>query len=202
MYAQYGAVVSTIAIEIVVTTVIVNFFATLMGVGHRIRDNFPIRWFYTGMVCYFVTCLQCAFQVTLTMQEFIHFTDWVVGHAHLVMFGVFGFWILGMIAELWPRLHYRPWHSQKMVGAHYWLTVIGLTLMFIDLTAVGLVQGYSWRSLAPWADSVIASIPFWHVRLVSGLMIFVGQLLLFYNMWMTARPRAVVPIEEAVAHAA
>ena len=30
--------------------------------------NLPIRWFYTGMVFYFLTCLQCALQVTLTFQ--------------------------------------------------------------------------------------------------------------------------------------
>ena len=44
------------------------------------------------MIFYFLTCLQCALQVTLTFQKMIHFTDWVVGHAHLVMFGVFSMW--------------------------------------------------------------------------------------------------------------
>jgi cytochrome c oxidase cbb3-type subunit 1 len=48
-----------------------------------------------GMVNYFITCLQCAFQTTLTFQKIIHFTDWVVGHAHLVMLGVFAFWLIG-----------------------------------------------------------------------------------------------------------
>ena len=66
--------------------------------------NLPIRWFYTGMVFYFITCLQCALQVTLTFQTLIHFTDWVVGHAHLVMFGVFSMWLLGIMTYLFPRL--------------------------------------------------------------------------------------------------
>ena len=56
------------------------------------------------MVFYFLTCLQCAMQVTLTFQELIHFTDWVVGHAHLVMFGVFSLWLLGIMTYLFPRL--------------------------------------------------------------------------------------------------
>ena len=59
------------------------------------------------MILYFVTCLQCAFQTTLTLQEIIHFTDWVPGHAHLVMLGVFAFWIIGITTWLWPR-HRRP----------------------------------------------------------------------------------------------
>ena len=78
MFLQYGAVVATVAVELVVTTVIINFFGSLRGHGDFLRTSLPIRWFYTGMVFYFTTCLQCAFQVTLTFQKIIHFTDWVV----------------------------------------------------------------------------------------------------------------------------
>lgn len=187
MYAQYSAVVATIAIEITVATVIVNFFGTLFGRTDMVRSSLAIRWFYTGMVLYFITCLQCAFQVTLTFQEIIHFTDWVVGHAHLVMFGVFGFWIMGFIHYLWPRVVGREWHSARLNTWHYWLTLIGLGLMFVDLTAVGLVQGFTWKSLAHWADSINFSMPFWMARTLFGLMIIVGQVILFYNMWMTAK---------------
>jgi cytochrome c oxidase cbb3-type subunit 1 len=49
MYAQYGAVISTIAVEIVVFTVIVNFFMTLRGSGDMLRTNMSLRWFYAGM---------------------------------------------------------------------------------------------------------------------------------------------------------
>jgi cytochrome c oxidase cbb3-type subunit 1 len=81
MFLQYGAVISTISIEFVVTTVIVNFFVTVWGKGEEVRKNIPLRWFYVGMINYFITCLQCAFQTTLTFQKLIHFTDWVVSHA-------------------------------------------------------------------------------------------------------------------------
>lgn len=190
MYAQYSAVVATIAIEIVVTTVIVNFVGTLYGRSDAVRSSLPIRWFYAGMLNYFITCLQCAFQVTLTFQEIIHFTDWVVGHAHLVMFGVFGFWIMGMVVELWPRVVLRPWYSRRYLTWHFWLTVAGLGFMVIDLTAAGVMQGFLWRSLAHWGDSVVASIPFWWARTIAGLLIIFGQGFLFYNMWMTARQPA------------
>ena len=63
--------------------------------------------------------------MTLTFQKIIHFTDWVVGHAHMVMFGVFGFWIMGIFVELWPRAVGRPWASPRLLTAHYWLTLVG-----------------------------------------------------------------------------
>jgi cytochrome c oxidase cbb3-type subunit I len=196
MYAQYGAMMSTIAIEVVVFTVIVNFFMTLRGRGNLLRTNLSVRWFFVGMVFYFITCLQCAFQTTLVFQQIIHFTDWVVGHAHLVMFGVFTFWLLGAVVHLWPKLVGREWWSPALNSWNFWLSTIGLVLMFIDLTAAGLVQGFLWRDLAQWEKSIAASIPFWHARSIAGTMIAAGQLLQAYNMWMTARAQPIASTEE------
>jgi cytochrome c oxidase cbb3-type subunit 1 len=190
MYAQYGAVMSTIAVEIVVFTVIVNFFMTLRGRGNLLRTNLAVRWFFVGMVLYFITCLQCAFQTTLTFQRIIHFTDWVVAHAHLVMFGVFGFWLIGGIVHLWPKVVGRDWWSPALNSWNFWLSTIGLTLMFVDLTAAGVVQGFLWRDLAQWEKSILASMPFWHARSIAGTLIAAGQLLQAYNLWMTARAPA------------
>jgi cytochrome c oxidase cbb3-type subunit 1 len=187
MYAQYGAIVATIAVEIVVLTVVVNFFGTLHGRSDAVRGNLAVRWFFTGIVMYAITCFQCAFQVTLTFQKIIHFTDWVVGHAHMVMFGVFGFWIMGVFIELWPRAWGRPWVSPQSLTIHYWFTLIGLALMVVDLTAAGLVQGFSWASLDHWGVSVVASMPFWWTRTVAGLIIIAGQVPFFYALWATAR---------------
>jgi cytochrome c oxidase cbb3-type subunit I len=197
MYAQYGAVMSTIAVEVVVFTVIVNFFMTLRGRGNLLRTSLPVRWFFVGMTLYFVTCLQCAFQTTLTFQRIIHFTDWVVGHAHLVMFGVFGFWLIGGITYLWPKLVGRDWWSPALNSWNFWLSTIGLVLMFLDLTAAGLVQGFLWRDLAQWEKSLVASMPFWHVRSIGGTMIAAGQLLQAFNMWNTARAIQATPTPTA-----
>lgn len=57
-FLEYGAIVSTVAVEFVVTTVIINFFGTIWGSGRVIVTNLPLRWFYTGMVLYFITCAQ------------------------------------------------------------------------------------------------------------------------------------------------
>lgn len=195
MFLQYGAVIATIAVELVVTTVIVNFFATLWGSGRQIITNLPVRWFYTGMVLYFITCLQCAMQVTLTFQALIHFSDWVVGHAHLVMFGVFTLWLMGIMTYLFPRLLHRPWYSRALCEWHYWLSVGGIVVMFTDLTLAGVFQGYWWGSLQPWEVSVDYSQPFWIVRVFAGLAMFAGQLCFVYNLYRTWRG----PATESVA---
>ncbi|MEZ6060809.1 MAG: cbb3-type cytochrome c oxidase subunit I [Planctomycetaceae bacterium] len=185
MFLQYGAVVSTIAVELVVTTVVINFFGTIWGAFSTVKTNLPIRWFYTGMVFYFLTCLQCAFQVTLTFQKIIHFSDWVVGHAHLVMFGVFSMWIMGVMTYLFPRMLNRNWYSAKACEWHFWLSTIGVLVMAGDLTLLGVFQGWSWAALEPWDASVDFSYPFWVLRALAGLCMFSGLLVFLWNIWKT-----------------
>jgi cytochrome c oxidase cbb3-type subunit 1 len=148
------------------------------------------------MVLYFVTCFQCALQVTMTFQQLIHFTDWVVGHAHLVMFGVFSQWLLGIMTYLIPRLTGKAWHSRTLCEWHYWLSAVGIVVMFLDLTMAGLFQGWSWASMQPWDHSTQVSQPFWIVRIFAGLAMFGGQLVFTYNIYRTLRGQQPEPVEE------
>ncbi len=189
MFLQYGSVISTIAVEMVVTTVIINFFGTIAGKSEAFWKNLPIRWFYTGMVFYFLTCLQCALQVTLTFQKLIHFTDWVVGHAHLVMFGVFSMWLFGIMTYLFPRLLGRTWASESLCEWHFWLSAGGVLVMSSDLILAGVFQGYWWAALFPWDVSISGSQPFWLVRLFAGLAMAAGLVCFLVNIAWTATAR-------------
>ena len=186
-YVEFGAITTTIAIEVVVTTVVVNFFMTLRGRWDALRTNMSIRWFYAGAIMYFITCFQCAFQVTWLFQKIIHFTDWVVGHAHMIMFGTFTFWLFGTIDWLWPRMTRRAWYSNALRGWHFWLSVVGIVIMFTDLTAAGLIHGFMQRDLNPWTDIIAAEVPFWWFRTAAGGLMVIGLLCLLYNMRMTLK---------------
>jgi cytochrome c oxidase cbb3-type subunit 1 len=121
----------------------------------------------------------------LTFQKVIHFTDWVVGHAHLVMFGVFSMWIFGFMTYLMPRLFGRAWYSAKLLEVHFWCSAAGVFIMFLDLTLSGMFQGYSWAALLPWQDMLGFSQPFWITRIFAGLIMFAGFLCFLYNIFMT-----------------
>jgi cytochrome c oxidase cbb3-type subunit 1 len=101
------------------------------------------------------------------------------------MFGVFSFWIFGTMTYLFPRLLGRSWWSTRLCECHYWFSMLGLLVMFVDLTIVGVLQGFSWSTLRPWDDSVRLSIPYWGVRLVAGLAIIAGQICFFVNIYKT-----------------
>ncbi len=195
MFAQYSAVISTIAVEIVVATVIINFFMTWKGSEGTLQRSIPIRWFWVGALCYAITCLQCAFQVTLTFQQVIHFTDWVVAHAHLVMFGVFSFWIFGMIEHLWPKLTGNEWWSSGLRRWSFWCTSLGLLVMFVTLTAGGLIEGFMAMNLVPRETILTTMQPYWLVRSLSGVSIMVGVGALLTNMVLTARIRRAAHVD-------
>ncbi len=188
MFIQYASVVASVGIHVVVYTVAYNFVATLRGNGSKLLSSIPLRFFYLGIFNYLLTCMQCAIQVTMSAQQIIHFSDWVVGHAHLVMFGVFGFWILGYMAYLWPKMYGRPlpW---KLASWAFWLCGAGNFIMWVDLLAGGLVQGYLWRlPQVPWIESVIASRPFWLTRTFTGIAIYTGLVLFIIAIYRTAHP--------------
>lgn len=186
-YVEFGAISTTIAIEVVVTTVVVNFFMTLKGNYSSLRTSIPIRWFYVGAIFYFITCLQCSFHTTWRFQKIIHFTDWVPGHAHMIMFGTFSFWIFGVVDWLWPRVTGRSWYSNSLRSWHFWLSTVGIASMFVTLTASGLVAGFMQRELNPWVDILDMSLPFWYARTFTGGLMILGLLCGLYNMYKTAR---------------
>jgi cbb3-type cytochrome oxidase subunit 1 len=103
------------------------------------------------------------------------------------MFGTFGFWLIGITTDLWPRVVGRKnWWSPALHEAVFWMCTIGLASMFVGLTSAGLVEGYLWKGLAPWEVSLQSVRLIWLFRTATGLLMFVGVLLFAFNMYMTA----------------
>lgn len=189
MWAQYASVVASVGMHVVVYTVVFNVFATIASNWRSLLESTTVKFIFMGALIYLATCIQCAIHVTLSVQEVIHFTDWVVGHSHLILFGTFGFWIFAWFYYLMPRILGTPIFSEKLAIWQFWLGAIGIWLMGIDLGVAGLIQGELWRKLAPFIDSVEASVPYWWVRMFAGVMIFVSVMLFLINFVMTWRER-------------
>ena len=189
LWSQYAAIVASIGIHVVVYTVIFNYFATMQGEYKKIVSSIPVRFIAVGSICYLLTCIQCAIQVTMSAQEIIHFTDWVPGHAHLVLFGTFSFWLYAWIYYLWPRLFKTELYSRSMCEWHFWLATIGVIVMWVDLLAAGVMQGYMWKNLVPFINTVEATKPFWWTRALAGTCILVSEFIFIVNIFLTWKYR-------------
>ena len=187
----------------VAATLIINFIATTRGAAFKVRSSVANRWLGAGMFCYLIVGIQGALLGSPVFQDVVRFSDWVIAHSHLVMFGALGFWMLGIMTHLMPRLlGARCWWSNTLNAWHFWLSCIGLLLMVTALIVAGWRQGTMWRDPIPWAQTVLSTAPFWLLRTVAGLVMIVAQLLFVWNMLMTAvdRPTRSSDVERREPH--
>ncbi|WP_084080387.1 cbb3-type cytochrome c oxidase subunit I [Edaphobacter aggregans] len=181
MSAQRGAIIASIYLGLTVTLVVTNLLLSLRGSSDKVGGNVPLRFVWFGVVAYLLVSLQGSMQSIMPVNRFIHFSDWVIGHSHLAMIGFASFIAAGALAHVWSSLPGARYNVEAISWA-YWLLAIGLSLMVIDLTAAGLVEGQLWVSRAPWIDSVRAMYPYWLTRTISGIPILAGFLLFWIGL--------------------
>jgi cytochrome c oxidase cbb3-type subunit I/II len=181
MSAQRGAIIASIYLGLDVTLVVINLLLSLRGSSDKVGANVPLRFVWFGVVAYLLVSLQGSLQSLMSVNRFIHFSDWVIGHSHLAMIGFASFISAGALAHVWSTLP-GVRYNERAIGWAYWLLVIGLSLMVIDLTAAGLVEGQLWVSRAPWIDSVRSMYPYWLTRTISGIPIIAGFLLFWIGL--------------------
>ncbi len=185
-WVQSLSVPITAILFVVVVTVVYNWMKTLQGKWYLIPKSPALAFIVTGIFAYMLTCTQGPFHTFLTIQKVIHFTDWVVAHAHLAVFGTFTYFNIGSLMYIWPKVTGKTWYNESLNWNAYWLMTIGFYMFyFIPLTASGLIAGYMWVAGLPFAESVVMSVPFWMFRLVSGVLIVTGFGLISYNFYKT-----------------
>ena len=185
MPAQVGAVAASGLLGVSVLIVVTNLFLSMRGSGLLPRDP-ALRFVGTSTFFYLVVSVQGASQAQMSINQSIHFTDWVVGHSHLAMLGFASFAAAGGLIHAWQRLPDVRYNA-RAIDAGYWLVTIGVVVMFADLTVAGLLQGSMWRSGAPWLESVVASAPYWLVRVMAGISVAAGFTALLLGL--TTGPR-------------
>jgi cbb3-type cytochrome oxidase subunit 1 len=168
----------------------------MKGKWGMIAGNLPLRFFITGMWFYLLTCFTGPFQATRWINWYLHFTHWVVGHAHFALLGTFGFVAWGGIYYCVPRVTGKQWYSRRLANAHYWLSLVGTLIMITALTVAGLYQAAAWEegTVLYRAGGYVLG-PFLLGRAFSGVLIVLGQVLFVYNVLKTVFGTE-APIEE------
>ena len=195
MEAQKGAVVASVYLGADVILVVTNLLLSLRGRSATVAADTPLRFVWVGTVAYLIVSLQGSAQAIMPVNRFVHFSDWVIGHSHLAMIGFASFMALGGLLHAW-RMTPGCRYNRRLASWAFWLLVLGLGGMFLDLTAAGLVQGQLWQCELPWMDSVRASAPFWWARSVTGFVLLAG----FLCVWASVTTGPVVfpgPLSDA-----
>jgi cytochrome c oxidase cbb3-type subunit I/II len=180
MAAQSTAIAASFLLGVVVVIVVSNLVLSQRGAGLIPADP-ALRFASMSVVFYLVVSLQGSMQAHMGFSQAIHFTDFVIGHSHLAMLGFATFASISGIIHAWQRMPDAPYNARAIDWA-YGLLTGGITLMVVDLTVAGLVQGGLWQSGAPWLESVRASQPYWMVRSFSAFPIAAGFVILLYGL--------------------
>jgi cytochrome c oxidase cbb3-type subunit 1 len=191
-WAETAAIVMGMMLIIPVWTVIQNFFGTMVGQWKRVHESPAVKFLMVGTVWYLIGCFQGSTQALRELQKPTHFTDFVISHSHLTVFGTFVIYAIAAGYYLWPRVTGRKLYSRKAATWHFWLTVCGFSLMAAGLAAQGMQQGWM---LSPdgklpgadWLSTVSAMKPWWDVRSVAGAVMVIGMIVYVWNMVQTAR---------------
>jgi cytochrome c oxidase cbb3-type subunit I len=184
-WAETIAIISSMLLIIPVWVVLQNFFGTMIGRWREFPTNLPAKFLILGAIMYLFGCFQGSVEALRTMQVPTHFTDFVISHSHLTVFGTFVMWAMAGLIYVWPRINGRPLWSFRMANWSFWMIVIGITVMGLTLSAQGLQHGFMLIAGTEWLDALRAIAPYWLVRTMAGLSMDIGMTLLVVNLMMT-----------------
>ncbi|ADI39298.1 cytochrome c oxidase subunit 1 homolog,bacteroid [Waddlia chondrophila 2032/99] len=199
-WLQTISIIFSILMFIPVWTVVFNLFSTLLPKWKEYTQSAAVRFLMMGVMFYFVTCIQGPVMALRNVNEITSKTDWVIGHAHVALYGAFTFFATGAIYYVIPIITKKPLWSERLADVHFTLSMFGSILFMMALQFGGFYQGLLWSH---WADgttyaefhSQLTSLsflqtvaqmhPFWIMRAVGGLIILISNLLFVGNMFNT-----------------
>jgi cytochrome c oxidase cbb3-type subunit 1 len=188
-WAETIAIVSSMMLIVPVWTVLQNFFGTMIGQWRDVGRNLPAKFLIVGSVFYLAGCFQGSVEALRSVQEPTHFTDFVIGHSHLTIFGTFILWSVAGVLYVWPRLAGAPLASFRLANWGFWLIALGIGSMALVLSVQGLQQGYMLMAGAEFLDTVVAIKPYWWLRTFTGLSMDVGMSLVVLALMKTSLGR-------------
>ncbi len=188
----------------------INGIMTLSGAWHKLRTDPILKFLVVSLSFYGMATFEGPMMSIKTVNALSHYTDWTVGHVHAGALGWVAFITFGAIYALIPKLYGKEaMHSVKAIELHFWIATIGVVLYIAAMWIAGVMQGLMWRAVNEdgtltytFIESLVATYPYYMVRLLGGVLFFAGMLLMAWNVWMTTRPvRETVPMTAAAQEA-
>ncbi len=181
------ATVNSVLLLVPVFAFVANIWLTMRSNWERFITSMPLRFTITGFVFYFLVNVQGSLMAIPAFNRLIHFTNFIVAHAHLALLG--GFTILGMgvIDYAIPQIYKKPIYDRRLVEWQYWLVFIGFTGFFFSLTFASFLQGQDWSIGIPEVNVLPLIRPHYIARGVFGALIVASGIIQIVNIWKTVR---------------
>ena len=182
----------------------INGIMTLSGAWHKLRTDPILKFLIVALSFYGMSTFEGPMMSIKTVNALSHYTDWTVGHVHSGALGWVAMTTVGSLYVLIPRLYGRTtmW-STRLIEWHFWITTIGIVLYITAMWVAGIMQGLMWRATNDdgtltytFIEALNATYPYYAVRLLGGVLVLAGMLIMVYNVIRTVelgRQRAPEP---------
>ncbi len=179
-WLQTVAIVGSAGMIIPVVAGTTNFLMTFKGAWSKVSKSYTLPFYIIGILFYFTGSLQGTAEAFRFTNLVWHFTDFTIAHSHLTMYGIISFMLWGFIYTLVPRLTGKE-PSFILVGAHFWLALIGLLIYTIPLMYGATLKGISWMQGEPFVNGLEIMGPYWLWRAIGGTLMWVSHILFAVN---------------------
>jgi cytochrome c oxidase subunit 1 len=166
---------------------IFNWVMTLWG--GVMRFEAPLLFCIGFIANFLIGGIDGVFMASIPVDYQLHMTYWVVSHLHYVLFGGA---VLGVFAGIYywlPLMCGRMYH-RKLALWHFWLTVIGLNVVFMTMHFLGTAgmprRVYDYRDVYTTMN-LIATL--------GAFVLAIGQVPFLINVWWTMRKGARTPTD-------
>jgi cytochrome c oxidase cbb3-type subunit 1 len=171
----------------------INGIMTLSGAWDKLRTDPILKFLVVSVSFYGMSTFEGPMMSIKTVNALSHYTDWTIGHVHSGALGWVAMISIGSMYYLIPRLFGREqMYSVPAISLHFWMTTIGVVLYIAAMWIAGVMEGLMWRAMNPdgtltyaFVEVVKSTYPYYAIRLVGGLVVFAGMLVMAWNTWKT-----------------
>ncbi len=181
----------------------INGIMTLSGAWHKLRTDPVLKFMIVALSFYGMSTFEGPMMSIKTVNSLSHYTDWTIGHVHSGALGWVAMMTIGSMYCVIPRLiGEKKMYSIKAIDIHFWTSTIGVDLYITSMWIAGVMQGLMWRAFNDdgtltysFIESLVATKPYYAVRLVGGLLFLSGMFIMAWNTWKTLGGKDMKPVK-------
>jgi cytochrome c oxidase cbb3-type subunit 1 len=171
----------------------INGIMTVSPEWGKLKNDIALRFMMMSLVFYAIATFEGSLFAIKSLNAMVHYTEWTIGHVHGGALGWVAMITIGALYALVPRLwNTESMYSNTLMRAHFWLALVGTVLYVVSMWVAGVQQGILWGEFNAdgtlahtFMDVVKATMPYYMIRLLGGLMFLLGMLLMAWNVFRT-----------------
>ena len=180
----------------------INGIMTLSGAWHKLRTDPVLKFMIVALSFYGMSTFEGPMMSIKTVNALSHYTDWTIGHVHSGALGWVAMMTIGSMYCMIPRLiGEKRMYSVKAIDIHFWVSTIGVVMYITSMWIAGVMQGLMWRAFNEdgtltysFIESLVATNPYYIIRLLGGLLFLSGMFFMAWNTWKTLSSKEMKPI--------